>query len=424
MLKRQRRLLHGRVAQVILDGFPEVAENSPALLAHHWAEAGEAKQAIDAWDHAAKTATARYAYREAADALERAIDQCKALTSPGERDARERELWRRLVGASQIAFGYSAAKTANATNMARQLAEKTGDLRKQFAHLAGEWMTASSAGNYRAAKALADKLTALAQVRGTSDAVGTACMALITSCCRIGDLAGAERAFLAGEPHFADANFCKRPGAAGQAYGNAAVTAWLMGDTAAAEDRIARVRILAQASDNPYEQAFSHHMAGMVALMLGDARSAEASASKSIALSKQAAFPQFAAQSSIVLGRACAEQGRAKEGLRLMLEGLERMRAMRSRAGISLYLTWLADTQRNCGDTSAALESVDLALTVNPEELYLRPEALRLRGEMRLHAGEVEQARADLEEALGLARTMGANTLVQRASQRDVRLLA
>lgn len=278
-------------------------------------------------------------------------------------------------------------------------------------------MTASSAGNYRAAKALAEQLAALAQARGTSDAAATACMATITSCCRIGDLAGAEAAFIAGEPHFADASFCKRPGAAAQAYGNAAVTAWLVGDSRAAEQRIARVCALARTSDNPYEQAFSHHMAGMVALMLGDARSAEASASQSIVLSEQAAFPQFAAQSSIVLGRACAEQGRANEGLQLMLEGLQRMQAMRSRAGMSLYLTWLADTQRSCGDASGALESLEHALSVNPEELYLRPEALRLRGEMRLLAGDVAQARVDLDEAFSLARSMGANTLAHRVSE-------
>src|SRR5439155_25760450 len=65
MLKARRRALHGRVAKVLDEGFPDVAEAQPELLAHHYTEANEGEPAVAAWQRAGGRALLRGAPGEA-----------------------------------------------------------------------------------------------------------------------------------------------------------------------------------------------------------------------------------------------------------------------------------------------------------------------------------------------------------------------
>ncbi|HYD74119.1 MAG TPA: hypothetical protein VEF55_13355, partial [Candidatus Binatia bacterium] len=416
LLKRQRRSLHARVAHTIGERLAAVAEAHPEILAHHWAEAGEADKAVEAWTKSAKNAAARYAYKESSDAFQRALATLATSAETAERDASELQLWRWFVGAAQIAYGYSAPETRQATKMARRLAEKTGDVRKQFAQIAGEWMAASSAGDHRASRRLAEQVLPLAHAQATPDSLATAHMIMLTSRFRLGDLGGAEDSYAVGEPFFSAAEFVRRPGAAAQAFGNGAMTAWVMGNIPEARRRVGAVHDLMRRSENPYELAFSQYMAAMVALMLGDLEEAEGLARKSIELSNRGRFPQFAATSSIVLGRVLAERGLADEGLPLMLEGLRGMARNRSRTLLTMYLTWLASTRHACGQADLAMQTAEQALTINPQEKFFRPESLRVRAELRLASHERAHAGEDLRRAVNLAKAMRADLLRQRAA--------
>jgi regulator of sirC expression with transglutaminase-like and TPR domain len=85
------------------------------------------------------------------------------------------------------------------------------------------------------------------------------------------------------------------------------------------------------------------------------------------------------------------------------------------RAAVTMYLTWLAATHAVCNDIERAVETVEQALTINPQEKFFRPESLRIRGELRLRAGNRGGGEADLRRALDDAKTMGAGALQQRA---------
>jgi predicted ATPase len=84
----------------------------------------------------------------------------------------------------------------------------------------------------------------------------------------------------------------------------------------------------------------------------------------------------------------------------------------------------LASTQALDGGLGDALETVEQALQVNPDELVSRPEILRVRGELRLKLGNSELAKADFDEAIALAQKMCAKTFELRATMSLVRLLA
>jgi class 3 adenylate cyclase len=73
LLKSKRQQLHGRIGTVLEERFPETIEHQPELVAHHFTEAGLAKQAISYWDRAWKRANKRLALKEATAHLTKAL---------------------------------------------------------------------------------------------------------------------------------------------------------------------------------------------------------------------------------------------------------------------------------------------------------------------------------------------------------------
>src|SRR5262249_9421977 len=65
LLRMRRQQLHGRIAAVLEEEFPEAKETSPEILARHCAEAGSDERAIKYWRTAGEQATRRASNREA-----------------------------------------------------------------------------------------------------------------------------------------------------------------------------------------------------------------------------------------------------------------------------------------------------------------------------------------------------------------------
>lgn len=403
LLKAHRRALHGSVAE-ILAGSPHHAP--PEVLARHWIEAGCTAKAVDALRAAGAAARTRKAFREAQAAFERALKLLSDLPVSPERDRNELEVQSALAGVLQITLGYSSPKAAEAANRARRLAEREGALEHQLAHTAGQWMAASSAGDYASAIAVARRILPLALTHGGPNALGLAWMIELTTRYRIGDLQGSEQAYQSGGPSFRHRDFARRPGAVAQTFGNAAINALLLGNVGEARRRAACALSMTRASRNQYDAAFAAYMVGMFEVILGADAAAERLARRALMLSDEHSFPQFAATSRVVLGRALAGLGRADEGAPLIQEGMRAMSGTHSRVGLSMYQTWLGEALMFQGDAHGARAAFVDALDVNPQELFYRPETLRLLANVLRQVGEAEQASRVLSDAKGLATSM------------------
>jgi class 3 adenylate cyclase/tetratricopeptide (TPR) repeat protein len=411
----RRRLLHARVATTILAREPALAEEHPEVVAEHWSGAGEVDKAIDAWSKAAKFGSSRFAYKETVQILRSALALLATVQETRDREELALQLHSSLIGALQITCGYSASETREATRIALQLAERRGDVEAQFRHTNGEWMAASSAGDYPTSAVHAERLLSLARALGSPRELAAAHMALLTTRVRTGDLIDAERLFAAGARYFESETFMRLHGAAAQTYGNAAINALIMGNEVEARRRIEFVHQTIRTNANPYNLAFSQHMAGLLDFLMGDLEGAEQRAIESIKRSVQGEFPQFAAISSILLGRVRAEAGHPEEGLAHIKEGLTLLTDTGNRAAITQYLNWCAATYAQCGSWELALKTIDDALTVNPYEICHRAESLRMRAEFRLKKGDREGAWEDLKSAIELAQSIGAVLYAQRA---------
>lgn len=75
LLDSRARELHSTVAKVIVDGYPDLAQQQPDLLARHYTRARMPAEARDAWREAAKQAASRSATEETIRHLENALRQ-------------------------------------------------------------------------------------------------------------------------------------------------------------------------------------------------------------------------------------------------------------------------------------------------------------------------------------------------------------
>ena len=138
MLLRPRcREVHGRIARVLEERFPETANTEPELLAHHCMQAGLIEQAVDYWTKAGQQSLARSATLEAVAHLSEGLKALRSLPKSPERDRRELDLQVALARAQFAAKGSAAAETGEAYTRARELCELLGDTQQVFPVLWG-----------------------------------------------------------------------------------------------------------------------------------------------------------------------------------------------------------------------------------------------------------------------------------------------
>ena len=133
LVKGRRRELHLRIADAIEREFPHVADVQPELLAHHWAGAGRAAEAIPYYLHAGRRAAERSAAVEATSHLRKGLTLLPELSDGDQRDRREVELLIALGPVLVGTEGYSNPEVEQVYARARELCERLGgDARLRF----------------------------------------------------------------------------------------------------------------------------------------------------------------------------------------------------------------------------------------------------------------------------------------------------
>jgi len=424
LLKSRRRELHNRAARVLSERFETLVDVHPEILARHWTAAAESDKAFDAWQKAGSAFAVRAAFTEAERSFKEALGLLKELPDSTDRDAREFSIQSSLSDVLQITRGYSAPETLEATSRASALSRKSDGASQLIAQMGIEWTALSSSGKYLAARELADKILELALRERLPTNLAYAFMIKMTTHYRVGELIEAEQYFTRGLEFFRVPDFKMRAGAVPQTLGNASRNAWFIGQTDAARGRIDDALTVTNRSNSPYDIAFAQYMAAILFVLLRDYEDAEAQATQSIALSDKYGFPQFAAISRIALGRARASLGNAPEGIELIRGGLQAMAQTGSRVAITMYLTWQAETEALNGHFDDALETIERALSANPEERFYLPETIRARGELLLSKNDARLAEINFREAISVSKKMGARSFELRAAMNLARVFA
>jgi len=422
LLKIKRREWHLRIARTIDEKFPVLKETHPEVLARHWTEAGNIEQAIAEWSRAMRAAESRNALSEAVKSCQQALVLFNWLPESGDRDLRELDFRQSLVRMLQVTRGYAALETMEACERAGALAEKSGNLKKLVSWVTSRGYAAFNSGDVTDAAALADQALGLALRDGSPSMLGFVYTLEVAARYSLGDLAGAEEHFAAGQAFF-DAPGLKRfPGGSVYVFSIASCNAWTLGHPNIARERMARM--MAAEANNPYDSVLAGFMGAIVYGMLGEHEKREAVAARALEISEKQQFLQLSAVCRSVLGGARARLGRTAEGIALIQQGIAGMHESGSRGAIGDSMTVLAEALADDGRIAEALETVEQALQANPVEICYRPETLRIRGELQLKAGNQELAESAFRESIALAQQMGAKGRELRAKTSLARLLA
>jgi predicted ATPase len=155
LLRGKRQQLHARIAAVLEEQFPEVAEAQPELLARHFAEASLGRQAIAYLQKAGDRAAERSAYVEAISHLTRGLELVQALPDGPERILQELDLRIALGSALMATRGYAGREVEETYLRARELCGQAGETPQlfpvlhglyRFYHVRGELEPAREAG--------------------------------------------------------------------------------------------------------------------------------------------------------------------------------------------------------------------------------------------------------------------------------------
>jgi predicted ATPase/class 3 adenylate cyclase len=151
MLKSKRQQLHGRIAKALEDGFPEVADTQPEILAHHYTEAALAEIAVTWWRRAGDLAIRRSADTEAVRHFSRAIELLQREPESRERDESELAMRIKLSGPLIATRGYVTPELAENYANAWQLCSRLKDEKSIFPVMYGQWVIPYVRGDMSAA---------------------------------------------------------------------------------------------------------------------------------------------------------------------------------------------------------------------------------------------------------------------------------
>src|SRR5262249_46993090 len=127
LLRSQRKELHSRIAETLVQQFPDRATSAPELLAHHYSEAGLIEQAIPCWQRAGQTASQRSAHPEAISHLTKGLELLKTLPDTPERIQQELTLEITLGAPLTATKGYAAPEVGQVYTRARELCRQLGE---------------------------------------------------------------------------------------------------------------------------------------------------------------------------------------------------------------------------------------------------------------------------------------------------------
>jgi predicted ATPase len=183
---------------------------------------------------------------------------------------------------------------------------------------------------------------------------------------------------------------------------------------------------LAQQRAHPFSLGYALHFAANYHQFRRKVCGTQESAEVALSLAKEHGFPQLRAMDSILRGWALVQQGRAKEGIGQMRQGLRAFRATGAEEGRPYFLSLLAEAHGTLGEPEAGLTILTEALTLmdTTGERVWEPELYRLKGELLLQCSSDNQAEAEtcFHKALDIARSQQAKSFELRTATSLARL--
>jgi class 3 adenylate cyclase/predicted ATPase/ABC-type transport system involved in cytochrome c biogenesis ATPase subunit len=420
LLKGRRLHLHGAIAKVLEQEFPEVLQAQPEIVAYHYAEARSYEKALRYWYQAGKRSAARSAHNEAVGHLKQGLAQLPNIDDPMLRNKSELLLQTALGNSLRAIKGWSTGSVKQAYTRALQLCKETGLDEHVFPAVFGLWTWNFLHTPLDEAQALAEHLMKIADNLDDSVYKVLAHEALGFTSFAQGKLAAGHAALQRSislcedskVPVYLDLS-AQDPRVHVRSYDGMAL--WFLGYPDQALRSCAEARLYADKSQHPFSQAMARAISLRVHQFRGEAAVVAAQADGAIALCEEHEFVHYLAMALILRGWARASQGEFEKGIAEIQEGLEKERATGALLFESYSLGLLADAcikNARYGQAFEFLEQARLRLDDENSERFYAAEIYRLLGETYLRSHQhLDQAERYFCNGLKVAREQEARSL-------------
>jgi class 3 adenylate cyclase/tetratricopeptide (TPR) repeat protein len=426
LLKSRRRQLHASVAQALNDKFSDLSRQRPELVAHHLTEAGEAEQAIEAWQSAGEFATSRAALMEANRHYSKALEILNTLPDTPDRAQMELPLQISLGQITTALKGFGSVEEAQAFSRARQLAGQLDDSPQFFFILLGLWSTKNSRSEITASRQLADEMYRIADRDGMPLLQVWANLAQAIEAYAVGNFAQVGKYVERLKTFYNEDDHTWAPfDPYVTVLGHASYALWQLGFTEQALLRTRQQLELAQRI-SPANIAMARMTTCNLAMYLEDAGELMSAAQDMLDIGEEQQLPSFLAWGSMYKGIALILGERYPEGIALLTKAIGDYLGAGTHSSLGWYLSRLAIGYARSGDVDRALKTIADAFGAAPEETMHLPELHRLRGDFMLLEGDPENLQAiekDYRQALAISGQFDALAQELRAATRLAALL-
>ena len=429
LLRSSRGRYHQRIAEALVQRFPEVEEEQPEVVAYHYTEAGLPDLAVGYWQIAGERAVARSAHPEAIAHLNRALEMI-ALLQPGERrDRRELALQVARGAALRVTEGYGpATRSAAAYARARELCYELHAASELVVVLFGLWGNHLLPGDVRTARELALECLRVAESLSDPGLTVQACRIVGASHFYFGDYLACQESTERGSSLY---DFERDRGSVHQFQADGLAgslmyrgwSAWFLGHPDRAEILARQAVEHARALNHPHTLGLALCFATLTYVLRGDLTLARTEGEEVLRLCIEQEMPQWAAMAQFAVGAALALEGDDARGIRGIDDGL----AAWSQLGSHLLKTWFlglkAEALLRAGrHTEAATTVVDALRRVDASgERFYEAELHRVHGEALLGVDGAAPER-DFLRAIEVSRELGTPSLELRAATSLARL--
>ncbi len=430
VLRERRRAIHERTAAAFEELYAAQIEDCLSELANHYGKSGNIDKAIDYFERAAVQGRERSAYDDAIRNINSAIELLESTPDSPARTRRQLAFYTELGTMLVAVRGFASSELQPVISRASELLGKVHDSPEIFPILIAIWGAQFARGRLLEARALAERLTALARQSGLPIAIAGAASAMGSTSFWSGDLRTArENLEIAVEIYNSDLEiFLPLPHVA--VVPSRCQFAWLLWVSGYPEQsaaRAAEARALADRLGRPHSIAMALQFSIALGGLMGDVSDIQVNCEALLEISHTHGFPQWIGAGEMSLGTGLIESGDAEHGFPLLRRGLAELRNAGGDLVYRYGLVLLADACLAAGKFDEGIAAIDECasyLETEGEKMY-EAELLRLRGELILKAS-ADRAAAEqlLRNAISLACAQGAKSWELKAATTLAHLLA
>jgi len=425
LLKSHRQKIHQRIAAVLIDEYPSVAENRPEQIAHHFTAAADYETAIDWWIKAASHALEHSASVEAIEHAKQGLNLLQYVSDTERNRRRELYLQMTLGPVLTATKGYAAPEVENAYRRAYELCQTVGAGADLFPVLWGFYAFSVVRSEFLAALdaatqmlELADNLNDKSMKIESHQALGlinyfmgqpNIALSHIDKVLKL-DTGHRDRSFTFKSGQ--DASVCN--------LAFAGLTCWILGDSEQAEKYTEQSIQLARELEHPFSLTYALNFASWLSYMQGRPDKTKCYAQEEIDLSIEHEF-FWLHKGKLLLGWAMAQSEQLddmKEGHTLIKNGFHAYKEPGAKLGQTLQIAIDTDVCIRQGNLEEGLGIINNGLQAIEEtgEVFWHAELLRLKAEI-LKATKPEDAFEFYQQAITIAEQQAAIGLLERVKQ-------